>query len=403
MTTEQQHIPKLRFPEFSGDWEGSTFKKLVKLQRGSSPRPIVKYITNLEDGVNWIKIGDIEHGKNFIRSTKEKITPEGAKKSRKVEVGDIILSNSMSYGKPIVLHIDGYIHDGWFVIRAFEKYFDKSYLLQILGSDWVQKQYKRLAAGGVVDNISSELVNSVRVNLPQLKEQQKIANFLTSIDTHIQQLTQKKALLEQYKKGMMQKLFSQEIRFKDDDGKDYPDWEEKKLGDVITCFSGGTPTSTNKEYYLGDIPFIGSGDIASDSVDLYISVDALRNSSAKLIESGDLLYALYGATSGSVAISKISGAINQAVLCIRSNQVVGFIYNLLEFKKSAIVGKYLQGGQGNLSASIVKELRFHFPSIVEQQKIADFLSALDQKIDSVANQLTQAQTYKRGLLQQMFV
>jgi type I restriction enzyme S subunit len=168
----KNNIPKLRFPEFSGEWEEDIFKHVVKLQRGSSPRPIVKYITKSEDGVNWIKIGDIVSGKNFIESTEEKITQEGSKKSRKVNTGDIILSNSMSYGKPIILNIDGYIHDGWFVIRGFEDNFDKAYLLQVLGSEWIQRQYKRLAAGGVVNNISSELVNSVKINLPTKPEQQ---------------------------------------------------------------------------------------------------------------------------------------------------------------------------------------------------------------------------------------
>ena len=204
------NVPKLRFKEFSGEWEEKTFKNIVKLQRGSSPRPIVKYITKSEDGVNWIKIGDISTGKNFINSTEEKITQEGAKKSRKVSFGEIILSNSMSYGKPIILNIDGYIHDGWFVIREFENNFDKAYLLQVLASEWIQKQYKRLAAGGVVNNISSELVNSVKINLPSKQEQEKIASFLTSVDIKIEQLTKKEKLLQQYKKGVMQKIFNQE-------------------------------------------------------------------------------------------------------------------------------------------------------------------------------------------------
>ncbi|MDD2698572.1 MAG: restriction endonuclease subunit S, partial [Arcobacteraceae bacterium] len=232
------NVPKLRFSEFGGEWKKDTFKKLVKLQRGSSPRPIIKYVTKSDDGVNWIKIGDTKSNDTYINFTEEKITKEGALKSRKVSIGDIILSNSMSYGKPYILNINGYIHDGWFVIKEYENYFHKSYLYQILRSEWIQKQYKRLAAGGVVSNISSELVNAVKVNLPSKPEQEKIASFLTSVDTKIEQLTKKETLLQEYKKGVMNKIFNQEIRFKDDDGSEFPEWEDKKLGKLSDVRDG---------------------------------------------------------------------------------------------------------------------------------------------------------------------
>ena len=189
------HIPQLRFSEFSGEWEEKIFKQLAKLQRGSSPRPIVRFITKSDDGVNWIKIGDTKSNDIYINSTEQKITKKGAEKSRKVNVGEIILSNSMSYGKPYLLNIDGCIHDGWFVIRSYEANFDKVYLHQLLGSELVQKQYKRLAAGGVVSNISSELVNAVKINLPAKQEQTKIASFLTAVDNKIEQLSKKQATI----------------------------------------------------------------------------------------------------------------------------------------------------------------------------------------------------------------
>ena len=123
-------------------WSHKLFKQVLKLDRGSSPRPIVNFITESDEGVNWIKIGDTKGDDSFINQTKEKITPEGAKKSRKVSKGEIILSNSMSYGKPYILNIDGYIHDGWFVIREYESHLDKQFLIQVLGSELVQRQYK---------------------------------------------------------------------------------------------------------------------------------------------------------------------------------------------------------------------------------------------------------------------
>ena len=193
---------------FEDEWKSQLFKKTLKLDRGSSPRPIVNYTTESEDGVNWIKIGDTKGDGLYINSTKEKITPEGAKKSRKVSKGEIILSNSMSYGKPYILNIDGYIHDGWFVIRDYEKHLDKSYLIQILSSELIQMQYKRLAAGGVVSNISSELVYSVKIDIPSIPEQQKIAAVLTNADKEIELLEQQLAGLQQEKKALMQVLLT---------------------------------------------------------------------------------------------------------------------------------------------------------------------------------------------------
>lgn len=179
------NVPNLRFKEFQGEWRRSKFKKVITLQRGSSPRPIIKYITTSTDGVNWIKIGDMPHFGRIVTSTEEIITREGAKKSRLVKKGDLILSNSMSYGLPYIMGVDGYIHDGWFVLKDFEDTFDKDYLCNLLISSAIQNQYKRLAAGGVVQNISSDLVNSVSVSIPLMEEQKKISSLLNLIDDRI--------------------------------------------------------------------------------------------------------------------------------------------------------------------------------------------------------------------------
>ncbi|MFQ3250602.1 MAG: type I restriction enzyme S subunit [Glaciecola sp.] len=193
---------------FEGDWERKSFKEVLRLDRGSSPRPIINFVTKDSDGVNWIKIGDTKNDTSFITSTKEKISLEGAKKSRKVSTGEIIVSNSMSYGKPYILKIDGYIHDGWFVLRDYQKHMDATFLIQLLSSEFVQAQYKRLAAGGVVTNISSELVYAVKVNLPEISEQTKIAAVLLNADKESEILEQQLADLKQEKKALMQQLLT---------------------------------------------------------------------------------------------------------------------------------------------------------------------------------------------------
>lgn len=180
------NVPNLRFREFNEQLVYTSFENVMKLYRGSSPRPIINYVTTDKNGVNWIKIGDMPSTGNRVFSCSEKITKEGSKKSRAVYKGDIILSNSMSFGKPYILEIDGFIHDGWFVIRDYQNYIDKTYLCQLLSSDVVQNQYKSTAAGGVVKNISSDLVNSVKFHLPSIMEQRKIARFLELIDQKIE-------------------------------------------------------------------------------------------------------------------------------------------------------------------------------------------------------------------------
>ncbi|HDX4061887.1 TPA: restriction endonuclease subunit S [Citrobacter freundii] len=154
-------------------WKSHTLGELVTIDRGSSPRPIKDYITTDENGVNWIKIGDTKEGEKYIRSTKERITREGSKKSRKVTPGDFILSNSMSLGRAYIVEIEGYVHDGWFILRLPEN-IDKDYFYYLLSSSQLQTQFSSLAVGGVVQNIRSELVKQAIVNIPPLPEQHEI-------------------------------------------------------------------------------------------------------------------------------------------------------------------------------------------------------------------------------------
>ena len=180
------------------------------------------------------------------------------------------------------------------------------------------------------------------------------------------------------------------------------EWEVKKLGEVFKSFSGGTPDTSKKEYYNGKIPFIRSAEIGKNSTELFITETGLENSSAKMVKKGDLLVALYGANSGEVAISKIDGAINQAILCFQSEYSNEFTYHFLSGKKNWIVSKYVQGGQGNLSGEIVKSISLPFPSKSEQQKIASCLSSLDEVITGEQQKLELLKQHKKGLLQNLF-
>jgi restriction endonuclease S subunit len=267
----------------------------------------------------------------------------------------------------------------------------------------IHRGFRDVISGSAQPQIVGSAIRKVEFAIPTLAEQAKIANFLTAVDEKITQLTQKNDLLSQYKKGVMQQIFSQELRFKDEGGADFPEWEESKLGEISSFFSGGTPLTTKSDFYGGEIPFIKSGEISDNKTAQFITESGLKNSSAKMVLKGDLLYALYGATSGEVAISKIEGAINQAVLCIRSKLNTYFLLSYFLFEKQNILQTYLQGGQGNLSAEIIKSLIVPIPSILEQTKIANFLIAIDAKINTTQTQLQAVKQYKQGLLQQMFV
>ena len=403
MNKQINKTPLVRFPEFKDDWEHKQLNKLLSVSKTtnknlkygkeevlsvSGESGIVNQIEHLGRsyaGVSVHNYGVVELNQIVYTKSPLKANPYGIIKLNKRKAGIV----STLYA---VYNVNQET-DGQFI----EYYFSLDANLNRYLRPLVRKGAKNDM------KISNEYVLNDRIFAPELKEQKKIAKFFSIVDKKLNQLQEKLDGLEQYKKGMMQQIFSQQIRFKDDNGKDFPEWELKKLGKVCKVFSGGTPTSSNKLYYKGDIPFIGSGNISDNEVFQFITQEALNNSSSKMVEVGDLLYALYGGTSGEVSISKIKGAINQAVLCIKTSENKQFLYQFLKFDKERIITTFLQGGQGNLSAQIIKNLKIKFPSEKEQTKIANFLSKIDDKINTVTEKIETTKTYKKGLLQKMFV
>ena len=255
-------------------------------------------------------------------------------------------------------------------------------------------------------NLKYPLFKQIKYQVPLLIEQEKIGQLFQSLDKTITLHEEQHRQLERLKKALLQKMFADEtgypaLRFKGFTEK----WEQVKLSKTSRSYSGGTPKVGVHEYYDGQIPFIRSGEIASKSTELTISKVGLNNSSAKLVSKGDILYALYGATSGEVSLSKINGAINQAILAIKP--IVGyenyFLMTWLQKEKEQITRTYLQGGQGNLSAKIVMNLVVNIPSLSEQSQIAQIFSKLDKTITLHDKKIQYLKQLKRGLLQKMFV
>ena len=204
---------KKRLKGFSEPWVEKKLGENATILRGGSPRPIEDYITDSQDGLNWIKIGDVKPDDKYFRKTAEKIKKEGLTKTRQVKKGDFILSNSMSFGRPYILDIDGCIHDGWLVIQDYQEAYDMQFLYYVLCSDGVKNQYIAMAAGSSVQNLNKEKVANVILNAPvSLEEQTAVASVLSSMDDEISALETKKAKYEQIKQGMMQQLLTGKIR-----------------------------------------------------------------------------------------------------------------------------------------------------------------------------------------------
>ncbi len=243
--------------------------------------------------------------------------------------------------------------------------------------------------------------------VPSLPEQRRIGAFFDHLDSLITLHQRKYDKLCVLKKSMLDKMFPKggslypEIRFA---GFTDP-WEQRKLGELTESYSGGTPAAGESEFYGGSIPFIRSAEIAAESTELFLTEKGYESSSARMFKPGDVLYALYGATSGEVAVSRQKGAINQAILAIlpRDDCDARYITAWLRKQKGYIVTTYLQGGQGNLSGVIVKNLEVFIPSLPEQQKIGFMLSHLDSLITLHQRKLELLRNIKKSMLDKMFV
>ena len=202
-------VPKLRFPEFrdAGEWEKKRLDDFATIVRGGSPRPIDEYVTNDTNGLNWLKIGDIDKESKFVTSAQEKLIPAALTKTRVVNPGDLILSNSMSFGRPYILEIQTCIHDGWIAVSEINKNLDRDYLYYLMMTSDSQTYFSDNAAGSGVQNLNADIIKLLPVSYPQKKEQQKIAECLSSVDELVAAQTQKLATLKTHKKALMQQLF----------------------------------------------------------------------------------------------------------------------------------------------------------------------------------------------------
>jgi type I restriction enzyme S subunit len=397
--------PEIRFPRFTGDWELCKLKDISKISDGTHQTPKYK-----DSGIKFVSVEDI----NDIEASNKYISIEDYETQfkNKPEVGDIFMTRITAgvIGATALIESDNPI--AYYVSLALIKPSKKNsslFLNSYISTKSFKKELnKRIIHTAFPKKINLSDIGECSVSKPSKEEQLKIGNFFKQLDEAISLHQQGLITLKQTKQGFLQKMFPKEgqsmpeIRFPGYTG----DWKQCKLGDITESYSGGTPSVGKKSYYGGRIPFIRSAEINSDSTELFITEEGLNNSSAKLVNTGDILYALYGATSGEVGISKIRGAINQAILVIKPtlDDDSYFIAQWLKKQKSKIINTYLQGGQGNLSGSIMKDLSLLLPRDKREQKqISNFLKQLDDTIALHQRELDVLQETKKAFLQKMFV
>ena len=407
--------PKIRFKGYNEDWEQRKFSELVMIERGGSPRPIDKYITKAENGLNWVKIGDAPEQSNYITKTSEKIIPEGLSKTREVHPGDLILSNSMSFGRPYIMAIDGCIHDGWLAIRDTEKRFDLKFLCTLLGTDSMLNQYKAMAAGSTVNNLNKELVGSTIVSFPKMDEQTKIGEYFTNLD-HLITLHQHKCdEMKKLKKYMLQKMFPKngkkvpEIRF---DGFTN-DWEQRKLGEIYgsigNAFVGtATPYYVEQGHFYLESNNVKDGQINHNS-EIFINDEFYEKQKDKWLHTGDMVMVQSGHVGHAAVIpEELDNTAAHALIMFRNpkEKIEPYFLNY-EYQTNKAKKKIENITTGNtikhILASDMQEFVVDVPKYEEQKVIADYFSNLDHLITLHQHKCDELQNFKKYMLQNMFV
>ena len=385
--------PKLRFPGFDEPWKETTLSALFSK---STQKNADGHITNVI--CNSAKLGLIPQRKYFDKDIANSDNTSGYYIIRQNDfVYNPRKSSDAPYG-PISSYKyaeDGIVSPLYLCFHAKDEINPLYYEWYFRSSAWHRYIYMSGDSGARHDRVSikDDTFFAMPINLPSEQEQSKIASFLQSLDERIAAQEKLVASLKKYKRGVIKTIFDTLTPV-----------SKSSIGKMATMFSGGTPRSDIVEYYNGSIPFIRSGEIHNDFTELHLSQIGLDNSSAKMVRKGDLLYALYGATSGEVDISKIDGAINQAILCIRTNEISSeYLALWLEINKNNILSKMLQGGQGNLSGELVKSLVVPIYSKTEEQVIVRIGNSINKLIDANTNMLYMLNKAKESLLQQMFI
>lgn len=401
--------------EIPEGWEVAKLKNIVSIVRGGSPRPIEAYMSDNDNDVNWIRISDTEKGSKYITHTSRKLIASGISKSRFIKRGSLILTNSMSFGEPYILDIDGCIHDGWVAFSDFKK-IDKEFLYYFLTSPLAKIQFEQQVDGGVVKNLNIDKIGDTVILLPSLIDQNKIIAHLDSLTSETNSLLSKTITsIEEYKK-LKQSVITQAVTkaIYDDFGNPSKFRKLRSLCDVLS--KGTTPKdieTQNDEFYC--IRYLKSENIVSNQLNhnptFFITAETNNSLERSKLNSGDILFVIAGASIGKVAITTadfLPANTNQAVAFIRLSSsyqyATKYIWYFLQSDvvKQLIALSAVQSAQPNLSLEDLGAMRLPLPDQMGCLKITDYLDAKCAEIDKLIAKKEQLvkelESYKKSLI-----
>ena len=385
-------VPKLRFSEFSDDWEEKRFVDITtKISDGIHSTP------NYDEGgtYSFVNGNNLVNGVIKINSQTKKVDEnEYTTHQRPLGSNTILISINGTIGNLALYNNEKVVlGKSACYLNINEKDTDKLYVFNLLRTCKIKRFFNSELTGSTIKNLSLTTIKNTKLNLPTKPEQQKIAAFLTAVDTKIEQLSKKQELLGEYKKGSMQQIFSQAIRFKADDGSDFPDWKEKKLGGVGRIRKG---SQLNKSELTdtGDYPAINGGINPSGYTDKWNT----GKNTITISEGGNSCGYINFITS-----KFWSGGHCYSIEELKGDVLNRFLFQYLKFNEHLIMRLRVGSGLPNIQKGEINNFKVNLPSLEEQTKIANLLSSIDSKIEQVGKQLRESKQFKKALLQQMFV
>jgi type I restriction enzyme S subunit len=352
------------------NWPIKKLGDVLQISRGGSPRPIENYITEDKDGLNWIKIGDVQVGAKYITHTKEKIRKEGLTKTREVKSGDFLLSNSMSFGRPYITQIDGCIHDGWLALRDEEKIFDTDFLYHVLNSNAVKEQFIKYASGAVVKNLNIDAVSKVVVAIPPLAEQLRIAELLDTADRILKLRETAIAKLDELAQSVFVNMFG--------DPKSTTLWDRKEIGKLGKVYTGKTPSTSDQSNFDGDVPFVTPTDLRGVIKESTRKISHKGAETSTVVRGGSSLVGCIGDV-GRVGFVSTPVAFNQQInAVVWNNELILDVYGfyVLQYMASVFMNKSVSAVVPILNKTNFSSVDIPVPSLNEQIKFVNFINSL---------------------------
>ena len=403
MMSEQRLVPELRFPDFSESWDSVKLGEITNITAGGTPRTTIAEFWG--GNIPWMNSGELNLKK--VKDVENRITQKGLNNSStKLIPEKCILIGLAGQGKTRATAAINLIslctNQSIAAVFPNEEYFDPLFLFQNIDSRYNEIRNMSTGQSGR-GSLNLKIIKSIKVKLPSIQEQQKIASFLSAVDQRIALLEKKKELLEQYKKGVMQKIFSQEVRFKDEHGNEFPDWEYLKANDLFRNHS-------NKDHN-GELPILSAsqehGMIFREDSGIRIQSSESSVKSYKIVEKNDFVISLRS-FQGGIDFSSITGICSPAYIVLKNKKPIDYHFYKHFFKKESFIHRLSNTVVGirdgkQITYDNFSSLKIPYPSMIEQMNISSFIDSIEELRERLEHKLDLSKKFKKGLLQKMFV